>query len=73
MEQTRFELGLERLKEVDGAGGETVVKSMEEVAPDLGRYIVEFAFGDIYSRSGLSMKKREMITLASLLTAGNLR
>lgn len=70
MEQTRFELGLERLKEVDGAGGETVVKSLEEVAPDLGRYIVEFAFGDIYSRSGLSMKKREMITLASLLTAG---
>lgn len=70
MEQTRFELGLERLKEVDGVGGETVVKSLEEVAPDLGRYIVEFAFGDIYSRSGLSMKKREMITLASLLTAG---
>lgn len=70
MEQTRFELGLERLKEVDGTGGETVVKSLEEVAPDLGRYIVEFAFGDIYSRSGLSMKKREMITLASLLTAG---
>lgn len=73
MEQTRFELGLERLKEVDGAGGETVVKLLEEVAPDLGRYIVEFAFGDIYSRSGLSMKKREMITLASLLTAGDLR
>lgn len=70
MEQTRFELGLERLKEVDGVGGENVVKSLKEVAPDLGRYIVEFAFGDIYSRGGLSMGEREMITLASLLTAG---
>ena len=70
MEQTRFELGLERLREVDGAGGEGVVKSLEAIAPDLGRYIVEFAFGDIYSRGGLSMREREMITLASLLTAG---
>lgn len=70
MKQTRFELGMEKLKEVDGAGGEGVVKSLEKIAPDLGKYIVEFAFGDIYSRSGLSMQEREMVTITSLLTAG---
>ena len=70
MKQTRFELGMEKLKEVDGAGGEGVVKSLEGIAPDLGKYIVEFAFGDIYSRDGLSMQEREMVTMASLLTAG---
>ncbi|WP_334295693.1 carboxymuconolactone decarboxylase family protein [Marinisporobacter balticus] len=40
------------------------------MAPDLGRYIIEFAFGDIYCREGLSLQEREMITISSLLTAG---
>lgn len=70
MEKTRFEIGMENLKKVDGNGGQAVIDSLESVAPDLGRYIVEFAFGDIYDRGGLSLREREMITLASLLTAG---
>lgn len=70
MEQTRFERGLERLREIDGTGGEGVIRSLEDVAPDLGRYIIEFAFGDVYSRPGLTAQERELITVASLLTAG---
>lgn len=70
MKKTRFEIGMEHLKEIDGKGGEAVLSSLEKIAPDLGKYIVEFAFGDIYARDGLSLQEREMITLASLLTAG---
>lgn len=70
MEQTRFERGLEKLREIDGTGGEGVIRSLEDVAPDLGRYIIEFAFGDVYSRPGLTAQERELITVASLLTAG---
>ena len=70
MEQTRFQRGWELLKQVDDAGGEAVIDSLAEIAPDLGRYIVEFAFGDIYTREGLSLQERELITVASLLTAG---
>lgn len=70
MEQTRFERGMELLGKIDGRGGEAVLQSLEGIAPDLGRYIVEFAFGDIYPRTGLDLREREMITLASLLTAG---
>jgi len=70
MEKTRFELGIERLKEIDGAGGEAVIKSLEGIAPDVGKYIIEFAFGDIYSRKELSLQERELITITSLLTAG---
>jgi len=70
MEKTRFELGSEKLKEIDGTGGEAVIKSLEGVAPDVGKYIVEFAFGDIYPRKGLGMRERELITITSLLTAG---
>ena len=60
---------MENLKKIDGKGGEAVIRSLETISPDLGKYIVEFAFGDIYERSGLSLQEREMITLASLLTA----
>lgn len=70
MTQTRFELGSEQLKQIDGIGGENVIKSLEDIAPDLGRYIIEFAFGDIYSRKELTLQEQEMITITSLLTAG---
>ena len=70
MEQTRFRRGWELLRQVDNAGGEAVVNSLGEIAPDLDRYIVEFAFGDIYAREGLSLQERELVTIASLLTMG---
>lgn len=70
MEKTRFDLGMEKLREVDGVGGEGVIKSLENIAPDLGKFIIEFAFGDIYPRNELSMQEREMVTITSLLTAG---
>lgn len=70
MENTRFTQGMEQLKTIDGRGGENVIKSLEGIAPDLGKFIVEFAFGDIYTREGLTTEEREMITLSSLLTAG---
>ena len=68
MENTRFTQGMEQLKAIDGKGGENVIKSLEDIAPDLGKFIVEFAFGDIYTREGLTTEEREMITLSSLLT-----
>ena len=70
MENIRFTQGMEQLKAIDGKGGENVIKSLEDIAPDLGKFIVEFAFGDIYTREGLTTEEREMITLSSLLTAG---
>ena len=70
MEKTRYEIGLEKLAEIDGRGGEEVISSLESISPDLGRYIAEFAFGDIYSRGTLSMQERETVTLACLLALG---
>lgn len=70
MKKTRFETGMENLKKIDGVEGEAVIQSLENIALDLGRYIIEFAFGDIYARDGFSLQEREMITLASLLTDG---
>ena len=70
MNNDRFKKGIERLNEVDGKAGEYVIDSLKETAPDLGTYIIEFAFGDIYCREGLSLQERELITISSLLTSG---
>ncbi|MFP4978232.1 carboxymuconolactone decarboxylase family protein [Paenibacillus sp. CN-4] len=70
MTTERYQRGWEKLMEIDGEGGERVIASLQDIAPDLGRYVVEFAFGDIYSREGLDLKQRQLVTLASLTTQG---
>lgn len=44
--------------------------SLMDLDSELENYIVEFAFGDIYSREGLSDQKKTLITLSSLVTQG---
>lgn len=68
--ENRYERGLELLEQVDGEGGKRVIESLSGIAPDVGRYIVEFAFGDIYAREGLCLRDRELATIASLCTQG---
>jgi 4-carboxymuconolactone decarboxylase len=70
MENERFKRGSARLAEIDGEAGERVIASLGGVAPDLARYIVEFGFGDIYSRPGLDLKTRELATVAALVAMG---
>ncbi len=65
-ELSRFDRGSDKLAEVDGKAGAEVVAPLG----DLGRYIVEFAFGDIYSRKGLSLRDRELATVAALTAMG---
>ena len=70
MENNRYEIGLKKLQEVDGAEGIEVVESLNDIAPDMGKYIVEFAFGDIYNRKGLSLTMRQAATIAALSALG---
>ena len=70
MENNRYEIGLKKLQEVDGAEGIAVVESLNDIAPDMGKYIVEFAFGGIYNRKGLSLTMRQIATIAALSALG---
>jgi 4-carboxymuconolactone decarboxylase len=67
----RYTRGWAKLKEVDGEIGERVVASLAPIAPDFSRLLVEFGFGDIYSRPGLDLKSREIATIAALAALGN--
>lgn len=67
----RFQRGWDKLKEIDGEAGERVIEALRDIAPDLGRYTIEFPFGDVYSRPGLDLKSREIATVAALTALGN--
>lgn len=71
MSPSRYEQGLAKLQEIDGEAGTNVVNSLRDIAPDFARYLIEFPFGDIYSRPGLDLRSREIAVVAALTAMGN--
>jgi 4-carboxymuconolactone decarboxylase len=67
----RYARGWDKLKEIDGEAGERVIEALAPIAPDFARYLIEFPFGDIYSRPALDLKSREIATIAALAALGN--
>jgi 4-carboxymuconolactone decarboxylase len=66
----RYTRGRATLAAVDGPAGLDVVDRLERSFPDFARYLVEFPFGDIYSRPGLGLRERELATVAALCALG---
>jgi 4-carboxymuconolactone decarboxylase len=69
--ESRLQRGTRALSKIDGKAGENVVSSLADIAPDFARYLIEFPFGDIYSRPGLDLRAREIATIAALTALGN--
>lgn len=66
MSQDRYERGRERFLEVHD---EKALGAVEGLG-DLGRTIVEFVYGDVYERPGLSTRDREIAAVAALVALG---
>ncbi len=71
MESARYLRGWAKLKEIDGEQGERVIACLSDIAPDFAKLLIEFPFGDIYSRAGLDLKSREIAVVAALTALGN--
>ncbi|NLK61815.1 MAG: carboxymuconolactone decarboxylase family protein [Fusobacteria bacterium] len=77
MSQELYEKGIKKIQEFtrshskDMPTGEMEIgEAYAELAPDLPRYVVEFAFGEIYSRAGLDNKQKVLVTISSLVSQG---
>lgn len=68
---SRLEQSKKNLAAIDGSAGEGVIDALADIAPDFARYLLEFPFGDIYSRPGLDLRAREIATIAALTAMGN--
>lgn len=70
MDPERFERGVKMINELVEGGDQGILKGLGKTAPDLANYIIEFIFGDLYSRSGLDLKTKQMLTITILATLG---
>ena len=67
----RFHRGWEKLREIDGHAGGNIIESLKDISPDLGRYIIEYPFGDVYHRDILDHRSKEIAVVAALTAMGN--
>lgn len=70
MNDERFQRGWKTLNSINSAAGQRIMSMLEDISPDMARLVIEFPYGDIYSRGGLDLKTRELVTIASLTTLG---
>jgi 4-carboxymuconolactone decarboxylase len=69
----RLERGRRMFEEIYGDGAsDRLISSQTGLGQDLARYGIEFNFGDVYSRPGLTLAQREMATIAALVALGGL-
>ncbi len=64
--EARYERGRAKLLEVHG---EKSLRTIESLG-DLGRAIIGFAYGEVYSRPALSIRDRQIASVAALVALG---
>lgn len=62
----RRERGSQTLAKTSQLSGDTVIKSFDDIAPVLGKILLEHAYGDIFQRSGIDPKTRELTAISAL-------
>jgi len=70
VDDERYARGTARLEELAGVQGERAIDVVREVSPDLARYVVEFGYGDIYSRETLDDRTRQLAAISALAAMG---
>ena len=71
MGEDRFERGYRQIRALNPEGADQVLGGLADIAPDMGRLMVEFGYGDIYARPALDTKSRQIATIAALTALGN--
>ena len=71
MSDDRYQRGKDILLNINPDGIKRINEELKGIAPDLARFVVEFPYGDVYSRPGLDVKTRELVTVSALTALGN--
>lgn len=76
MAKDRYQQGIDKIQELTSSDDDNptgfmdIGEAFNEIAPDLSKYVVEFAFGDIYSRPGIDNKQKVLTTITALVAQG---
>jgi 4-carboxymuconolactone decarboxylase len=65
-----YQKGIDILKQMTDDEGMKGINHLQDIFPDFGDRMVDFGFGQIYSRPNLELKLREVVTITALITQG---
>jgi len=68
----RYEKGSKILEEIQKRKIEEIFEAIDDVAPDLSRFVVEFPYSEIYTREEVDLKTRELCTVSALTAIGTI-
>jgi len=63
--------GISRFQDILGENGKDLIERLTKTSPDFARYLVDFAYADLYARPALSDKEKELAAVASLISQGS--
>ncbi|WP_407415316.1 carboxymuconolactone decarboxylase family protein [Methanobrevibacter sp.] len=69
---TRYEKGKEVIEGIQERSLEEIFETIDDVAPDMSRFVVEFPYSEIYTRKEVDLKTRELCTVAALTVLGTI-
>ncbi len=67
----RRKTGHKTLRKIHGDYGVAVLARLDNIAPELKKWIIEFGFGEVYSRPALNPRSRQIATIAALVAMGH--
>ena len=69
---SRYEKGKEVLEGIQERSLEEIFGAIDDIAPDMARFVVEFPYSEIYTRPEVDLKTRELCTVAALTVLGTI-
>ncbi len=66
----RYDRGVALLKSKRPDEYDNLTQSLAAAAPDAAKYVIEFAYGDIWSRPGMDLKTKALVTISCLASIG---
>lgn len=65
--------GLAAVEATSKGSGQKVLDALADMAPDMAGFILDFSYGDVISRPGLSPRRKEIAMVAAAVARGTMR
>lgn len=69
--EDRRKKGSKALASLDPDQEQLIIDLYDDFSPELTKFVIEYGYGDIYSRDNLDKKHRQIASIAALTTLGN--
>lgn len=69
---SRYKKGKDVIEGIQERSLEEIFEAIDDIAPDMSRFVVEFPYAEIYTRGEVDLKTRELCTVAALTVLGTI-